>query len=136
MSSLLPTKIVPLHPLRVFVVEHHADTRRCLQLYLETVGHTVRSAATAAAALSALPGADYDVLICDVGLPDGTGWDLLHRLPAPRPAYAIAMSACGTHADQVRARAAGYRHHLLKPFPLPEFDAMLEEAAHELLLAR
>lgn len=135
MATPLPTHVHPSHPLRIFVVENHPDTLEYLQLYLEESGHHVESAETMASALEALPGRDFDVLISDIGLPDGTGWDLLGRLQLPRPVYAIAMSGLGMNADQLRSRAAGFRHHLLKPFPLSELDGLLEEAARELQVA-
>ena len=119
-------------PLRIFVVENHPDTLESLQIYLEESGHTVESAGTVADALAALPSANCDVLISDIGLPDGTGWELLQSLQLSRPIYAVAMSGFGMNADHARSRAAGFRHHVLKPFPLRELDALLEEAAHEL----
>ncbi len=119
-------------PLRIFVVENHPDTLESLQIYLEESGHTVESAGTMADALAALPSANCDVLISDIGLPDGTGCELLQSLQLPRSIYAIAMSGFGMNADHARSRAAGFRHHVLKPFPLRELDALLEEAAHEL----
>ncbi len=122
-------------PLHVFVVENHPDTLKYLQMYLEMLGHNVTSAGTVAEALAVLPGADPDVLISDIGLPDGDGWELLRRLHLTRPLYAIAMSGFGMGADQERSRAAGYRHHLLKPFTPEDLDAMLAEAAHELQAA-
>ena len=127
-----PSPSDPLPSLRIFVVENHPDTLRYLRMYLEMVGHAVESAGTMEAALAALPGADADVLISDIGLPDGSGWELLRRLHLPRPVYAIAMSGFGTSADQARSQAVGYRHHLLKPFMPEELDGMLEAAAHEL----
>ena len=114
------------------MVENHPDTLESLQIYLEESGHTVHSAGTVAEALATLPNANFDVLISDVGLPDGTGWELLQHLELSRPIYAIAMSGFGMNADHARSRAAGFRHHVLKPFPLGELDALLEEAAHEL----
>ena len=114
------------------MVENHPDTLESLQIYLEEMGHTVASAGTVADALAALSNANCDVLISDIGLPDGTGWDLLQRLQLPRPIYPIAMSGFGMNADHARSRAAGFRHHLLKPFPLKELDVLLEEAAHDL----
>lgn len=89
-------------------------------------------------AIAALPKSECDVLISDVGLPDGDGWELMTRLRAsgePCPRYAIAVSGHGTSADRAKTAAAGYRHHLLKPFPPQELDAMLEEAARELVHA-
>ncbi len=121
-------------PLRIFLVENHPDTLKYLRMYLEAVGHEVSAALTMQAALAALPDADPDVLLSDIGLPDGTGWELLQRLQGRfrRPVYALAMSGFGLNADQARSRAAGFRHHLLKPFPPGRLDTLLEEAAREL----
>jgi two-component system CheB/CheR fusion protein len=118
-------------PLRIFVVENHTDTLQCLTLYLEQMGHTVLSAQGLSEAIAALPAADCDVLISDLGLPDGSGWELLGRVHLARPIYAIAMSGFGLGADRARSEAAGYRHHILKPFDPDTLDAMLEEAARE-----
>ncbi len=118
--------------LRVFVVENHADTLKWLSLYLEEIGHTVFSAKTKADALAALPEADCDVLISDIGLSDGDGWELLKSARLPRPIYAIAMSGLGMDNDRVKSKAAGYRHHLLKPFVPDALDLALEQAAQEI----
>ena len=65
--------------LRIFVVENHEDTLTALTGYLTQMGHAVRSALTMEDALRKLPLADCDVLISDIGLPDGDGWELLRR---------------------------------------------------------
>ncbi len=122
----------PRRPLRIFVVENHKDTLLWLTRYLEMLGHTVLSARTKAEALEALPKAACDVLISDIGLPDGDGWELLRAAPLPRPVYAIAMSGFGMTADRAKSVAAGYRHHILKPFDPGVLDAILEEAAREI----
>ncbi len=119
-------------PLRIFVVENHADTLKWLTLYLEQMGHAVLSAGTLESALADLPGADCDVLISDIGLPDGDGWDLLRRARLPQPIFAIAMSGFGMNADRRKSEAAGFRHHLLKPFVPKDLDAILAQAAREL----
>ena len=117
--------------LRIFLVENHRDTREMMQMYLEVLGHEVASVETMTEALAALPRADCDVLISDIGLPDGDGWELLRRLRLPRPIYAVAMSGFGLGEDQRRSQEAGYRHHLLKPIASRQLDAVLEEAAAE-----
>ena len=119
-------------PLRIFVVENHPDTLEYMQMYLEMLGHTVQSASSMTKAMAMLPTEDCDVLIYDIGLPDGDGWMLLRRLQLPRPVYAIAMSGFGMGADQARSQEAGFRRHLLKPFKPEELAAALEEAAQEL----
>ena len=118
--------------MHVFIVENHADTRELLAMYLEGMGHTVRSVSTMADALRTLPGTECDVLISDIGLPDGNGWELLQKLPEPKPAYTIAMTGFGMSADQIKSREAGFRRHLLKPFSPDELDQALDEAAREM----
>ena len=127
-----PAVTVSHTPLRIFIVENHDDTRFLLGLLLEQLGHKVLSVATMQEALSTLPGAHCDVLLSDVGLPDGNGWDLLRKLGADRPKYAIAMSGFGMSADRERSRAAGYRHHLLKPVEPNQLEVLLDEAAREI----
>jgi CheY-like chemotaxis protein len=116
-------------PMRIFIVENHDDTRFLLGLLLEQLGHTVFAAPTQAEALAALPAACCDVLISDIGLPDGNGWELMTRLGDDRPPYAIAMSGFGMSSDRQRSLSAGYRHHLLKPVEPNQLERLLDEAA-------
>ena len=127
--------VATTRPLKIFVVENHPDTLLYMQMYLEGFGHIVLCAHSVQEALAAMPGARCDVLISDIGLPDGDGWELLQTLTGKgqAPAYAIAMSGFGMNADHRRSEEAGFRHHLLKPFRPNEFDAMLDEAAKEIV---
>jgi len=119
-------------PLRIFVVENHEDTRFLLVLLLEQLGHTVFSAPSLGEALAELPSARCDVLISDIGLPDGNGWELMTQLGDERPRYAIAMSGFGMSSDRRRSLGVGYRHHLLKPVEPNQLERLLDEAAAEL----
>ena len=119
------------HPLRIFIVEDHPDTLDALCLYLKHVGHTVRSARTKQEALRKIIKGDDDVLISDIGLPDGNGWDLIREMGHYRPQFAIAMSGYGTTADHERSAEAGFRHHLIKPVRLEKLAAVLDEAVME-----
>ena len=112
----------------ILLVENHSDTLRWLTLYLEELGHKVIGVRTLAEARSALARNLCEVLISDIGLPDGTGWELLEEAKLSRPIFAIAMSGFGMNADNARSRQAGYRHHLLKPFKIAELDKFLKEA--------
>ena len=118
-----------MHSLRVFLVENHEDTVRYMQLYLEQLSYKVTVAADMASALREIPASRCDVLISDIGLPDGDGWQLMEKLGDRRPQFAIAMSGYGTVNDQRRSRAAGYDHHLVKPFAPDALVALLREAS-------
>jgi two-component system CheB/CheR fusion protein len=124
------------HPMRIFLVENHLDTLKWISRYLESMGHTVVCAKSMNEALEALPGARCEVLISDIGLPDGDGWELLRRAQLPSSIFAIAMSGFGMNADHTKSKAAGFRHHLLKPFVPRELDEALEEADRELTARR
>jgi CheY-like chemotaxis protein len=118
-----------MRPMRILLVENHADTLRWLTLYLEDLGHSVVAAKTLGEAFIALKWQRFDVLLSDIGLPDGTGWELMTRARLPRAPFAIAMSGFGMNADHRRSREAGYQHHLLKPFKTAELDKLLYEAS-------
>jgi DNA-binding response OmpR family regulator len=118
-----------MRPLRVFLVENHEDTVRYMRLYLEQLSYQVCVAADMASALREIPGSRCDVLISDIGLPDGDGWQLMEKLGDHRPQFAIAMSGYGTANDQRKSRAAGYDHHLVKPFAPDALVALLREAS-------
>lgn len=118
-------------PLRVFVVEDDADTRRALAMYVQHLGHRVTCATSLQEALEGLAVASYDAIIADIGLGDGSGWDLLPQLRArgiPCPPYAVAMSGFGMSEDQQRSRNAGFADHLLKPFDPKRLKALLQDA--------
>ncbi len=99
-----------------------------MQRYLENMGHHVQVAPDMTTALERLPQTQIDLLISDIGLPDGDGWELMTRLGPKRDFLAVAMSGCGANADKAKSRAAGYWHHLLKPFLPDELDSILQEA--------
>ena len=118
-----------MRSLRVFLVENHEDTVRYMRLYLEQLSYEVCVATDMASALREIPESGCDVLISDIGLPDGDGWQLMEKLGDHRPHFAIAMSGYGTVNDQRRSRAAGYDHHLVKPFAPDGLVALLREAS-------
>ena len=122
--------------LRIFIVENHDDTRYLLGLLLEQLGHTVHAVATIAEALEEAGTGEWDMLISDIGLPDGSGWDLLKALDDRAPSYAIAMSGFGMVSDRQKSLAAGFRHHLLKPVEPNQLERLLDEAADEIAAAR
>ena len=118
-------KSPPCH-LKILLVENHEDTLKYLARYLEIQGHEVSGVRDMVSAIKALSSSTFDVLISDIGLPDGDGWQLMRQLES-KP-FGIAMSGFGTHSDRQKSLAAGYKHHLTKPFLPEDLDALLAEA--------
>ena len=87
-----------------------------MQLFLEAIGYRVKTAESVEAALRVAAVEKFDLLVSDIGLPDGSGEDLLrllrekgHTLPG------IALSGYGMEQDMARSHAAGFQVHLVKP---------------------
>jgi PAS domain S-box-containing protein len=113
--------------LRVLLVEDHGDTAMMLRLVLEGAGHSIETAGDVATALAAATSRHFDLLVSDVGLPDGSGLDLIRELRARGSTVpAIAVSGYGHERDVQRSRAAGFRAHLVKPV---DADRLLEAVA-------
>lgn len=108
---------------RLLVVEDHHDTLATLTRLLERRGYVIRSAGSIAEALEVAREYDFEVLISDIGLPDGRGTELLEHLGKIRPQLppAIAMSGFGMDDDVERSSQAGFAEHLTKPI---EFAAL------------
>jgi len=116
-------------PLRLIVVEDHADTAEGLKKFLKAVGYEVFVATDMASALSLASSVEFDLLLSDIGLPDGTGWELLNQLMAKRPIRAIAFSAHNLPEDLQRSAAAGFVEHLPKPLSPEQLCAAIERVA-------
>jgi PAS domain S-box-containing protein len=105
-------------PLRLLLVEDHQDTAATLLRLLARRGYEVRSAGSVSSALELAKTYEFDVLVSDIGLPDGTGVDLLRRLreiPGKDKLCGIALSGFGMDEDIARSREAGFTQHLTKP---------------------
>lgn len=115
-------------PLKFFVVENHQDTLDAIKMFLEAQGHSVEAAPDMKSALKLAPRTEFDVLISDIGLPDGDGWELMRKLRDKIPNLkAIAMSGYGMRADLDKSKAAGYAAHIIKPFGPMELNAALNK---------
>ena len=113
--------------LHVLLVEDHSDARRALCTLLGSQGYGVKAAASLQSALELGARQRFDVLIADVGLPDGNGLDLLEKLQEHSPELlGIAISGYGTSQDIQNSRNAGFAAHLTKPVRFPELRQTLE----------
>lgn len=103
---------------RVLLVEDHQDTRKVMVRLLRSFGCTVTEASSVAEALAAADRADFDVLLSDIGLPDGSGTEIMSELKTRKPIKGIALSGYGQDSDLQRSREAGFELHLTKPVNL------------------
>jgi hypothetical protein len=115
-------------PLRILLVEDHADTRRATARLLNGIGHRVTTADCVAGGLEAADtGGPYDLLISDLGLPDGTGLDLIRQLRPRLNIPAIALSGFGMESDIQSSLDAGFDLHLTKPTTLERLESAIRE---------
>jgi PAS domain S-box-containing protein len=114
----------PVPPLRILLVEDHKDTARIMSRMLKNVGHDVTLADSVASAREVANGAEFDLLISDLGLPDGSGHEIMSTL---RPLPGIALSGFGMQADVQNALEAGFLGHLTKPVDFSKLDGLIRK---------
>ena len=103
-------------PIKILVVEDHADNRELMERLLRLNGHEVVGAAGVQEALALAAKERVDLLIADVGLPDGNGCDLLRELRKTRPALrAVAVTGHDEERLLHECRAAGFFDFVRKP---------------------
>jgi two-component system CheB/CheR fusion protein len=117
------------HPLKILLVEDHADSAKVMQRLLGASGHHVETAGSVEAALRALEHEPVDLLISDVGLPDGSGLDLMREVSNRYGLKGIALSGFGTEEDVQRSLAAGFVAHLTKPVPMSSLHSAIARVA-------
>ncbi len=105
-----------IRPLRVLLVEDHGVTAKMMRMVLTAEGHTVETAGDVATALELANRHAFDLLVSDLGLPDGSGHDLLRELHLRGHKFpGIALSGYGQEDDIQRSRQVGFAAHLTKP---------------------
>lgn len=122
----------------VLVVDRRAETGEAIARGLEQAGCSTRVADGYRAALDAAWTGPVDALVCDLGLPDGDGCDLLGEVRALHPdVRAVALAGYVRDADRERCRAAGFHGYLLRPATTEDLLAVLATApAAERAVAR
>lgn len=110
-------------PARILIVEDEADIRRFVRLALEGEGHEVHEAATCQRGLIEAGTRRPDLLVLDLGLPDGDGLELIRDLRQWSAAPVLVLSARGREADKIDALDAGADDYLVKPFGAGELLA-------------
>jgi len=130
-APALSPRFAERQPMRILLVEDHEDTNRSLTSLLRRRGYHVRSALTFQSALELSAKEQFDVLISDLGLPDGSGIDLIQQLVS-KPPLGIALTGFGMEKDIRKSREVGFHHHLVEPIDLNKLDALIQEGAASL----
>jgi len=123
-------------PLHILLVEDHLDTALAMAELLRATGHRVTTAASvgqglalAAAAQESGNGSGIDLVVSDLGLPDGHGNDLMRELKRRYGLPGIALSGYGMEEDIQQSREAGFDRHLTKPVGIRVLEAAIRAAA-------
>jgi CheY-like chemotaxis protein len=111
----------------ILVVEDHDDTLRSMKLLLSRLGYEVLGADCMSDALRIAEEQHFDILLSDIGLPDGSGLELLKRIRQRRDVPALALSGFGMDEDLERSRDAGFFDHLTKPVSIDRLRAAIAE---------
>lgn len=113
--------------LRVLMIEDHEDTALVMARMLEDIGHHVVPANSVASAIDVLTREKFDLIISDIGLPDGNGVSLIHAVRAFCSAPAIALTGYGMREDVERCLKAGFNKHITKPVTVETIRQIIAE---------
>lgn len=114
---------------RLLVIEDNRHTLQALRTLLERRGFVVDVAETLTDAITRVRAQKYDLVISDLGLPDGSGLDIMPYLNSSHT-RAIAVSGFCTESDIQSSRSMGFIDHLAKPFDFKKLHEVIERALH------
>ncbi len=115
--------------IRILLVEDHEPTRTTLASLLVRRRYEVVAAGTVEEARNLAREGEFDLLITDIGLPDGNGYDLMNELVKEKPLRGIALTGYGMEHDVARSENAGFDAHLTKPVRIQSLEAALDATA-------
>jgi hypothetical protein len=110
----------------ILVVEDHDDTALAISKLLQNKGYAVHTASTVAEALRIAGCCDIDIIISDIGLPDGSGHDLMNTVRNSGDVEGIAITGFGSKDGEARSRPAGFSEHLIEPISFGQLEAALD----------
>jgi PAS domain S-box-containing protein len=114
-------------PLEILFVEDHADTARVMSNLLGSFGHKITVRHSVKEATDAFSAGRFDLLLSDIGLPDGTGIDLIKAIRKQSNLPAIALTGFGMEEDVAACLEAGFNAHLTKPVNLQKLELMIQQ---------
>ena len=114
--------------MRILLIEDHHDTAQAISKLLSLHTHEVVIVGSRAEAHRiCTEDRHFDLMICDIGLPDGEGWDLA-RLAQKEGSRAIALTGYGMPDDIERSKREGFATHLLKPVEFTQLEEAIDRA--------
>ncbi|MDD5198917.1 MAG: CHASE3 domain-containing protein [Terrimicrobiaceae bacterium] len=121
----VPRETAAGRSLRILLLEDHEDTARVLGQVLGGIGHTVETCGTVAAALEKISDAKFDLILSDLGLPDGSGLDFVRAVREASQVPAVALTGYGMSEDIEECLEAGFDEHLTKPVDFEKLQMAL-----------
>jgi len=109
--------------LRILLVEDHESTARVMAKLLERMEHQVKVAGDVQSALQLAGSESFDLIVSDLGLPDGSGHELMGQLREQYKIPGICLSGYGMEEDVRKSLEAGFAEHLTKPLNFDQFRA-------------
>ena len=131
-SPPAPAKKVSTREIRILLVEDHEPTRASLTHLLSRRNYKVTPVGSLAEARSVVSKRKFNLLISDIGLPDGNGCELMEELKGNTHLKGIALTGYGMEHDVSRSYAAGFAAHLTKPVRMESLDDALSVALRDL----
>jgi len=128
-EELAPTLAAGSLRHKILIVDDHEDTCTGMQMMLERRGYRVKAAYDVQGALEAADDFPFELLISDLGLPDGSGFDLMKELKRRRgdSIRGVALSGFGMESDIERSMEAGFEVHLIKPVNIERLSEILRQ---------
>ena len=119
MESAQKRVVCMTRPLRILLVEDHVDTQHVMSRLLQTFKHDVKSASSMKAALALASAHPFDLVITDIGLPDGSGGVLMSQLRQMYNLPGIAVTGFGAEDFDL---TWGFGARLIKPITLEQLE--------------
>jgi CheY-like chemotaxis protein len=127
-TKMRPRADAPGRRLRILLVDDHEDTARAMGRLLQRLGYRITTAHTCTDAVAAFGRDSFDLVISDIGLPDGSGLELMRELRRRREIRGIALSGFGMEEDVRKSKEAGFYEHLTKPINFQKLQAVIRDA--------
>jgi CheY-like chemotaxis protein len=112
-------------PIRILLVDDHRDTCVLMKSMLTRRGYVVMTAEDVKGALALAKEHEFDLLVSDVGLPDGSGLDVMRAMSADKRVPGIALTGFGRDEDVRRSKEAGFDEHMTKPVSMTKLEATI-----------